>query len=149
MKSQIAFRKYKMYCLPDINENLMNYGPFLTCTVLVFQISANFFIFLRTPDFSTELWLCIYCLGKEKTWNLSFFHCEIWLPSTRNLAPSEVLNIGYHLEDRISKFHPTAQIPLPTRGQLGPFPVFSYLSDCSQKGFCCQAYVPIWHEPAV
>lgn len=30
-----------MYCLPDIDENLTNYGPFLTRTVLVFQISAN------------------------------------------------------------------------------------------------------------
>lgn len=30
-----------MYCLPDIDENLTNYGPFLTHTVLVFQISAN------------------------------------------------------------------------------------------------------------
>lgn len=41
-----------MYCLPDIDENLTNYGPFLTRTVLVFQISANLKKkFFRTLDF--------------------------------------------------------------------------------------------------
>lgn len=89
--------------------------------------SSPSFFFLPTLDlFVTNNDYAYIVLIKEKTWNLSFFHCEIWLPSTRNLAPREVLYIRlpFRGQEFFSVSPDCTNSTADMRGQLRPFPAF-------------------------